>query len=223
MFRAEDPQGQDLTDDKLLTRHTIEEVLPALKRWRDAERSATAVHGIRERVSAELKHRSVYKQLPEASATKHAQAWDADEICDMVKALVDSENQLLYRKSLYPAAEAQIEAEPELIVHRVILHIRCVEKGRCVALRKAADAAAAATAASPRHSLFSRLRYLFGIKSLEGVVPRVNEVYLFMNEMDNVLKVMRQMLRLPPGASTNKLLAGLQDAVEASRVRLERA
>lgn len=44
-----------------------------------------------------------------------------------------------------------------------------------------------------------------------------------MNEMDNVLKVMRQMLRLPPGASTNKLLAGLQDAVEASRVRLERA
>lgn len=131
MFRAEDPQGQDLTDDKLLTRHTIEEVLPALKRWRDAERSATAVHGIRERVSAELKHRSVYKQLPEASATKHAQAWDADEICDMVKALVDSENQLLYRKSLYPAAEAQIEAEPELIVHRVILHIRCVEKGRC--------------------------------------------------------------------------------------------
>ena len=56
---------------------------------------------------------------------------------------------------------------------------------------------------------------LFGVKGMEGLFPKMNEVYLFVNEMENFLKVVRITLQLPPSASINACLATLRNLTSA--------
>jgi hypothetical protein len=46
------------------------------------------------------------------------------------------------------------------------------------------------------NSLVEHIRYLFGIKSLQGMIPRMNEVYLFSEEMGNFINNSRQMMQM---------------------------
>jgi hypothetical protein len=46
------------------------------------------------------------------------------------------------------------------------------------------------------NSLMGHILYLFGIRSLQGVIPRMNEVYLFTEEMGNFMANVRQMLNM---------------------------
>jgi hypothetical protein len=42
--------------------------------------------------------------------------------------------------------------------------------------------------------LVTHFRQLFGVRSMEGMFPKMNEVYLFVNEMENFLRMVRAVL-----------------------------
>lgn len=46
------------------------------------------------------------------------------------------------------------------------------------------------------NSLVEHIRYLFGVKTLQGVIPRMNEVYLFSEEMCNFISNSREMMKM---------------------------
>lgn len=46
------------------------------------------------------------------------------------------------------------------------------------------------------NSIIEHIRYLFGIKSLQGTIPRMNEVYLFSEEMSNFISNARHILKM---------------------------
>jgi hypothetical protein len=46
------------------------------------------------------------------------------------------------------------------------------------------------------NSLVEHIRYLFGVKTLQGMIPRMNEVYLFSEEMCNFINNCRQMMKM---------------------------
>ncbi|TMW66086.1 hypothetical protein Poli38472_003851 [Pythium oligandrum] len=56
--------------------------------------------------------------------------------------------------------------------------------------------------------------HLFHVKSIEGVLPKINEVYLYVNEMENFLKVVRSVLDLRPDTSVASCLSAIQERVE---------
>ena len=45
-------------------------------------------------------------------------------------------------------------------------------------------------------------RYLFGVKHMEGVFPKMNEVYLFVNEMSAFVRELRSMFGVSGGVTT---------------------
>ena len=55
---------------------------------------------------------------------------------------------------------------------------------------------------------------LFSLKSTEGMLPKMNELYLFVNEQHNLLKVLRSMLGLEMSASSHALLGALRQALD---------
>lgn len=68
--------------------------------------------------------------------------------------------------------------------------------------------------------IVGHIQYLFEIKSLDGVLPRLNQVYIFVEEMRNFMSTMRAMLQVKPGvageASNTMLLAEIQRRLLAS-------
>jgi len=60
------------------------------------------------------------------------------------------------------------------------------------------------------NKLVSHFRELFGVKGVDGVLPKMNELYLFANEMENTLRLLRTMLGLADRASTNQCLSAVR-------------
>ncbi len=60
-------------------------------------------------------------------------------------------------------------------------------------------------------------RYLFQVKGLEGVLPKMNELYLFAAEMGSLTRALRAALGLSPTCPANKLLAELQSLIRRAR------
>lgn len=64
----------------------------------------------------------------------------------------------------------------------------------------------------------THFRELFGVKSINGLFPKLNEVFVFSNEMKHFLQVARPTLGLGPGATSQTCLSKLEDmALEADR------
>jgi len=63
-------------------------------------------------------------------------------------------------------------------------------------------------------------RYLFGIKSMEGVFPKMNEVYLFANEMNSFVRELRGILGIKqslPSATVTKMMLEIASELEKSK------
>lgn len=65
----------------------------------------------------------------------------------------------------------------------------------------------------------SPLSHYTQVKSIDGLFPKMNELYLFSSEMENLTRVLKSMLGLPASSSTNTLLVSLQKVIR--RVREE--
>ena len=55
---------------------------------------------------------------------------------------------------------------------------------------------------------------LFAIKSIDGVFPRINEIYLFVNEQENFMRMLRSLLQLPVSAGVNACIAALKRVLD---------
>eukprot|EP00742_Colponemidia_sp_Colp-10_P014897 GILJ01016970.1.p1 GENE.GILJ01016970.1~~GILJ01016970.1.p1 ORF type:complete len:1020 (-),score=191.78 GILJ01016970.1:192-3215(-) len=66
------------------------------------------------------------------------------------------------------------------------------------------------------NKIVSHFQRLFEVKSLDGILPKMNEIFLFSNEMINFLKVLRAMLGVDSSASVNACLAALKKMFEHS-------
>ena len=71
------------------------------------------------------------------------------------------------------------------------------------------------------HRIVQHFRRLFDVDSLAGMFPKMNEVYLFVNEAQNFMAVLKQMLGLDQSAGTNACLSTLRRALEDDARRPE--
>jgi hypothetical protein len=53
-------------------------------------------------------------------------------------------------------------------------------------------------------------QYLFQVKRLEGVFPKMNELYVYCAEVQSVLRALRSVCRLPVNASPKAVLGAVQ-------------
>lgn len=64
--------------------------------------------------------------------------------------------------------------------------------------------------------LLSHLQYLFQVPTLEGLLPRLNQIYIFNEEMKNFLSIMRELMGFSSGVgaiSDKNLLTEIQNLV----------
>ncbi len=59
--------------------------------------------------------------------------------------------------------------------------------------------------------LLAHLQYVFQVSQLEGLLPRLNQVYIFNEEMKNFLSVMRELLGFDNKVSDKLLMAEIQN------------
>ncbi|ETV93987.1 hypothetical protein, variant 1 [Aphanomyces invadans] len=64
------------------------------------------------------------------------------------------------------------------------------------------------------HKMIQHFRHLFGVKSMEGVFPKINEVFLFVNEMNNALASIKESLGLARTVSVAHALNELRTALQ---------
>lgn len=57
-------------------------------------------------------------------------------------------------------------------------------------------------------------QYLFQVKKVEGVLPKMNELYLFTSEMENMIKVLKGLVGIEGTCSNTVLLVTLEAAIE---------
>lgn len=67
--------------------------------------------------------------------------------------------------------------------------------------------------------LCTHFERLFEVRSTEGMLPKMNELYLFVNEQSNFVKVLRSMLGLDTSASSHVILAALRQTLDLSAAR----
>lgn len=71
------------------------------------------------------------------------------------------------------------------------------------------------------NSLIEHIRYLFGVKTLQGMIPRMNEVYLFSEEMCNFINNARQMMKmsnLPDATVLTEIYRRIKSAERVKKV-----
>lgn len=59
-------------------------------------------------------------------------------------------------------------------------------------------------------------QYLFQVRKLEGVFPKMNELYVFCSEVQSVLRALRSVCRLPVNASPKAVLGAVQHLLVTS-------
>ncbi|CAK4656342.1 unnamed protein product [Aphanomyces euteiches] len=67
--------------------------------------------------------------------------------------------------------------------------------------------------------MVQHFRHLFGVKTMDGVFPMINEVFLFVNEMNNALASIKTTLGLAQDVSVSNALIALKDHLETVRPR----
>eukprot|EP00656_Telonema_subtile_P054268 TRINITY_DN8072_c0_g1_i2.p1 TRINITY_DN8072_c0_g1~~TRINITY_DN8072_c0_g1_i2.p1 ORF type:complete len:232 (-),score=85.98 TRINITY_DN8072_c0_g1_i2:54-749(-) len=65
----------------------------------------------------------------------------------------------------------------------------------------------------------SHFQHLFDVSSADGVLPKINEIYLFTEETRNMLTLIRSLLNLDRGAAVNTCVARLQEVFENPAVK----
>jgi len=64
----------------------------------------------------------------------------------------------------------------------------------------------------------AHFQQLFGVRSVDGIFPKMNELYVFSSEMENFLRVLRPTLGLRPGASVHACLSKVQEVARGGSV-----
>lgn len=58
--------------------------------------------------------------------------------------------------------------------------------------------------------IVKHFQQIFEVKTVQGVLPKMNEIYVFVNEMENFIKILRPMLGLSPKASLHSIITAIE-------------
>ncbi|KAE9014370.1 hypothetical protein PR002_g14237 [Phytophthora rubi] len=177
------------------TRFELEQVLPTLQQWMAERRKLHALEGFKASVITELCKRTV-----EPSILNDAEGDQRDES--------PPGHPTTLSRAVHIISEL-VELERSVIHHREIY-----------------TQAAAEVERRPNvliNQIVRHFSHLFQVKSIEGVLPKINETYLFVNEMKNFLNVVRDLLHLKKDASLvhclNVIREWLEDGADHARAK----
>mmetsp|Transcript_9391 Transcript_9391/g.14152 ORF Transcript_9391/g.14152 Transcript_9391/m.14152 type:complete len:824 (+) Transcript_9391:73-2544(+) len=199
VFRHESPKHDE---GDVIARPVMEDVLPVLKRWWSYKKDFLALSEFQEKI---------FYVVRQVDATKTIRSFNDLEVSQLAKPSDES-----------PAASI-IETQSFRKSDSYSLPIQCVQRSQSEdaivkiqslidfqdeIFRSAQNYVSAQKFISERpdvmvNSLVSHVMYLFGVKSLRGFIPRMNEVYLFTQEMCNFMTTLRTFYKMKtsPGAT----------------------
>lgn len=185
---------KDEGNEMLSQQYTMEHVLPILRRWWFAAQRCVELDQFHKRVLLELYRRQEILARKESIATGK---YNADSLnprfpqhlrtnveIDCLKHQWETEGKLQWAckdpEKIFEVIRDLVDFQSEVMHHDQSLiyaedYIR--EKPEIMVNR-----------------IVGHIQYLFEIKSLDGVLPRLNQVYLFMEEVRNFLTCMRKLV-----------------------------
>ncbi|KAG7377658.1 hypothetical protein PHYPSEUDO_011180 [Phytophthora pseudosyringae] len=177
-------------------RFELEQVLPTLQKWMVERRTLHALEGFKASIITELCKRTV-----EPSILNNQEDSSRDES--------PPSHPSTLARAVYIVSEL-VELEKSVIHHREIY-----------------TQAAAEVERRPNvliNQIVRHFSHLFQVKSIDGVLPKINETYLQVNEMKNFLHTIRDILHLKNDTSLVHCLNAIkerlqEDAAGPARVR----
>ena len=178
-----------------VNRRTMEDVMPVLKNWEKQLSSLGKSSEFKAIIMSELCRRSV---VPKKSGLFNRSGNDTD----------------------YPGMTADMSDEQALRAVRDLVELEKSVMAREDLYRNAEEVV------QKNPDLFVNrvvlhFRYLFGVKHMEGVFPKMNEVYLFVNEMNAFVRELRSMFGVKsslPTASVCKVVLEVVSELEKKKI-----
>ncbi|ETL93414.1 hypothetical protein L917_08417 [Phytophthora nicotianae] len=177
-------------------RFELEQVLPTLQQWMVERRRLHALEGFKASIITELCKRTVEPSILDDKEDNNRDERPASHPTTLSRAV--------------HIVSELVELEKSVVHHREIY-----------------TQAAAEVERRPNvliNQIVRHFSHLFEVKSIDGVLPKINEIYLLVNEMKNFLHVIRDLLHLKKDTSLvhclNAIKERLQDnAADSTRVR----
>ncbi|KAG3166650.1 hypothetical protein PC128_g19660, partial [Phytophthora cactorum] len=184
------------TKEAASARFELEQVLPTLQQWMVERRKLHALEGFKASLVTELCKRTVEPRI-------------LDDKEDNNREESPPSHPTTLSRAIHIVSEL-VELEKSVIHHREIY-----------------TQAAAEVERRPNvliNQIVRHFSHLFQVKTIDGVLPKINEIYLLVNEMKNFLHVIRDLLHLNKDTSLvhclNVIKERLQDsAADPTRVR----
>jgi hypothetical protein len=176
---------------------TMEDVVPVLKRWYERQKKSEDLQVFYANVMAELARResllgSSKGDIPPASSANKAPAWTVDGAA--VWSGTDKD----------PAASIKVIRDTIDFQIEVLRHKNSF---------KAAEEFIREYPETMINRMVSHVQYLFDIKTLEGFLPRMNQVYLFSGEMRNFINATKDQMKMAKSEPDGVVIAQLQRVV----------
>jgi len=182
------PNGQHLSPEEALRRMPMADAMDALRDWAKEMQDIRQLQRLRSRLGTILCNRDGKGTFPRKD--------DAGGVEDRKESMPDDET-LLGEVAALIALEHDVSAS-----------------------RHGKEQVEGYLAARPDilvNRVVQHFQQLFQVKSLEGLFPKMNELYLFTSEMAVFTRVLKSMLRLAPTCPNNTLLIALQKAIRQAR------
>jgi len=68
----------------------------------------------------------------------------------------------------------------------------------------------------------THFQQLFNVKGVDGIFAKMNQIYVFVNEMKNCLQILRPTLGLPPNASVHAIISAVQFVLEERNITVNK-
>jgi hypothetical protein len=172
-------------------KRSMEEVMPVLRQWDASRNQAGKSMEFRAIVVGELCRRSVVKSDNNVGGKGGGGKSDSN----------------------YPGMTSEISDEQALRAIRDLVELEKLMLNR-EDLYQNAESVVQANPDLFVNRVVLHFRYLFGVKQMEGVFPKMNEVYLFVNEMNAFIRELRGMFGMSKSNTATVVKAMLEVASE---------
>ncbi|TYZ61057.1 hypothetical protein PybrP1_002662 [[Pythium] brassicae (nom. inval.)] len=169
----------------------LERVLPTLQHWSSERRRLHALEEFQVTIVSELCKRSVEPGVLSSEAGRGGNG----------------------ASSQSPSLSRAVHAVAELVdLEKNVLHHREIYSQAATEIERRPSVLV--------NQIVRHFSHLFHVKSVEGVLPKINEIFLFVNEMENFLNIVRGLLQLKAQASVTACLNAIRDKLEGDEPSL---
>ncbi|RQM17698.1 hypothetical protein DD237_000703 [Peronospora effusa] len=198
----------------------LEQVIPTLQQWAMERRKLYILEEFKTSVLTELCKRTVESGIVDDSEdggrdeSTLGHPTTLSRAIHMVSELVELEKSIMHHREMYTQAAAEVEVSKMSmkLLEWLKLTMHCVCSR--VSLQRRPNVLI--------NQIVKHFSHVFQVKNIEGVLPKINEIYLQVNEIKNFLHATRDVLHLRKNTSLvlclNVIKERLQEgAVDATR------